>query len=89
MTVQELLDRMKDLAHNGQGDKEVKFAYNYGDHWRTTVAESISTVNECQVKYSDYHGMDRIVEENYYDGDDGDDCEMTPKPKTRTVIILE
>ena len=85
MNVQELFDQMKELIAGGHADKEVKFAYNYGDHWRTTVAASIDTVSECQVKYSDYHSMDKIVEDNQYD----DDCEMTPKPDTRTVIILE
>jgi len=84
MNVQELFDQMKELIAGGHADKEVKFAYNYGDHWRTTVAASIDTVSECQVKYSDYHSMDKIVEESY-----DDDCEMTPKPDTRTVIILE
>ena len=86
MTVQELLDQMKELVAGGHADKEVKFAYNYGDHWRTTVAADIDTVSEGTVKYSDYHSMDKIVGDNQYDGND---CEMTPKPGTRTVIILE
>jgi len=85
MTVQELFEQMKELIAGGHADKEVKFAYNYGDHWHTSVAADINTVSEARVKYSDYHSMDKIVD----DAQDDDDCEMTPKPDTRAVIILD
>jgi hypothetical protein len=80
--------KVKDLIEQlGYMDQEadVHFSYCYGDHWRTQVAPSVDSVEEGLVKYSDYHSMDKIVEDRY----DEDDCEMTPKPETRTVIILE
>lgn len=74
MTVAELI-----RALEAQGpDLEVRFAYNYGDHGRTTVAEKIRRVEEADVVHSNYHQMDRIAE---------DDDRPSPEiPKT--VIVL-
>jgi len=47
-------------------DAEVHFAYNYGDHARTTVAPKVETVDEYAVKHSDYHRMPVLDE----DGED-------------------
>jgi hypothetical protein len=80
MTVQELRDALNDIIERGEGDKEIKFAYNYGDYWRTTVAESISSVELATVKHSDYHSMDKVVDLN-------EDNEASPDH--RDIFILE
>lgn len=59
MTVNEL----KDLLEGFDGEMEVKFSYNSGDYWRTQVASNIRDVEEGYVKYSDYHRMDKIDED--------------------------
>jgi hypothetical protein len=60
-------------------DIEVVFAYNYGDYWRTTVAKVVSSVDTGKTKYSDYHSMDTVVDE---DVDTEDDATIN------TVIVL-
>lgn len=45
-------------------DDEVFFTYNYGDHWRTTVAKSVARVDEGEVTWSDYHTMHRVCDED-------------------------
>jgi hypothetical protein len=60
-------------------DIEVAFAYNYGDYWRTTVAKAVSSVDTGKTKYSDYHSMDTVVDE---------DDECADDATTNTVIIL-
>jgi hypothetical protein len=84
MNVQELHDRMAELIAGGHAQVEVKFAYNYGDYWRTSVAASIDQIGEGTVTYSDYHSMDKVLD------DDRDNDEATrPHDGGRTVIILE
>ena len=65
---------------------EVQFAYNYGDHWRTTVSASVDSVTMGKVEYSDYHRMDKLVSGGQYGDEDegGQD-----KPEAREVVILE
>ena len=80
--------KVKDLiVQLGYMDQEadVHFSYNYGDHWRTTVAPTVDTVEEGVVKYSDYHSMDKMVddEEDMYDEDTGDF-----KESVRRVVVL-
>lgn len=58
-------------------EAEVHYAYDYGDHWNTEVAPGVGYVGPGEVVYSDYHRMDKLVEE---DGD-GDG-------KVRSVVIL-
>lgn len=59
MTVQELIDELKNFDPNTQ----VHFSYNYGDHWRTQVAPVVKTVDEYSVKNSDYHNMPVLDED--------------------------
>jgi hypothetical protein len=87
MNVKELIEALQEQVENGNGDMEIKFAYNYGDHWRSQVCEGINNISQVTVKYSDYHSMDKIVEDHRED--DEDDCEMTPKPDQRDILILE
>ena len=61
MTVTELISALQDLD---DPDKEVVFAYNYGDRSRTTVAQEVSRVDEERVCHSDYHNMDKLVDED-------------------------
>jgi hypothetical protein len=65
MTVNEL----KEYLEQFDGDMEVKFSYNFGDYWKTQVAKDISDVEEGYVKYSDYHRMDQIDEDEEEDSE--------------------
>jgi len=81
MQVKELIEIL------GRYDQEadVHFAYGYGDHWRTTVAPAISQVFDGVVEYSDYHRMDKLVEdEDCYDEDTGD-----YKAGIRKVVVID
>jgi hypothetical protein len=69
--------KVKELIEFLQGeeqDAEVHFAYNYGD---TVVTEEVSAVEEAAVKYSEYHRMNKLVDE---DDEADEDCE--------TVVLL-
>lgn len=78
MTVRDLHEKLEALLQEGKGDVEVKFAYNYGDFWKTAVAESICSISEATVKFSDYHLMDKLV-----------DDEEEHQDTHRQVFILE
>jgi hypothetical protein len=66
-------------------DADVHFAYGYGDHWRTTVAPKVSQVFEGVVEFSDYHRMDKMIEdEDCYDEETGD-----YKKDVRRVVVIE
>lgn len=73
MTVQELIEELKFM----NPDAEVHFEYNYGDHWRTTVAPKVTQVQDGLVQWSEYHRMPKVV-----DYDDNDDDSATE------VVIL-
>ena len=83
MQVKELIEM---LQHMNQ-DADVHFAYNYGDHWRTEVAPKLSRVDEGAVVYSEYHRMDRMLE-------DTGDCEFDDEGNEvldetlRRVVVL-
>ena len=66
-------------------DVEVHFSYNYGDHWRTEVAPKVERVHQGIVEFSDYHRMDKLVEdEDCYDEDTGD-----YKADIRRVVVID
>jgi len=73
MTVKELIESLEDFDPN----MEVKFAYNFGDYWKSTVANKINYVDEGQVRYSSYHRTDKVID----DIDQEDD--------TKTVVIIK
>jgi hypothetical protein len=80
MTVQELIEQLGYMDK----DAEVHFSYNYGDHWRTRVAPRVDEVFEGVVERSDYHRMDKLVDdEDCYDEDTGD-----YKKDVRRVVII-
>ena len=72
MLVKELIEMLQDMNQ----DADVHFAYNYGDHWRTEVAPKVGRVDEGAVVYSEYHRMDKMLE------DDGD-CEFDDEGNER------
>jgi len=78
MQVFQLIEQLMDLDPNA----EVHFSYNYGDHWRTEVAPKVGSVLEGMVKYSEYHRMDRLVDEDEMYEEEGD------FEGTRRVIVL-
>jgi len=82
MLVKELIESLKYMDQ----DAEVYFSYCYGDHWRTEVAPKASRVNEGIVAYSEYHRMDKLVqdEEDCYDEDTGD-----YKDEVRRVVVID
>ena len=58
MTVAELIEYLQEEDQT----LEVKFSYNSGDYWRTQIAKDIETIETGLVDYSDYHRMDKVVE---------------------------
>lgn len=82
MNVTQLRELLQEFEESGQGDTEVVFAYNYGDHWRTEVAATINTADESTITYSEYHRMDKVV------SNDDEEFDKGPNPKHRTAIVL-
>jgi len=81
MQVKELIEILKRYDQ----EADVHFAYGYGDHWRTQVAPAVSQVFDGVVEYSDYHRMDKLVEdEDCYDEDTGD-----YKAGIRKVVVID
>jgi hypothetical protein len=81
MKVSQLIEQLQYMDK----DAEVHFAYNYGDHWRTQVAPSVASVEEGVVEFSDYHRMDKMVEE-YEDQFDEETGEF--RSDVRRVVVL-
>jgi hypothetical protein len=59
MTVQQLIDQLSQFDPN----TKVHFSYNYGDHWRTTVAPVVRHVEEMPIAESEYHKMPVVIDE--------------------------
>ena len=59
---------------------EVHFSYNARDYWNTQVAPKVDTVYESNVRYDDYHGMDKIQ-------DDEEDDIILDSSFRRVVVI--
>jgi hypothetical protein len=82
MQVKELIEMLEGM----NPEAEVHFSYNYGDHWRTEVAPKVDRVDEGAVVYSDYHRMDKMVEDN---GDfDEETGEEIVDETLRRVVVL-
>lgn len=67
MTVRELKEKLEGLDDN----LEVLMAYPSGDYWRTIIAETICTVETCQVEWSDYHSRFVLPKEGKEPEEDG------------------
>jgi hypothetical protein len=78
MQVFQLIEQLMELDPNA----EVHFSYNYGDHWRTEVAPKVGSVLEGVVKYSEYHRMDTLLDEDDMYEEEGD------FEGTRRVVVL-
>lgn len=78
MQVKELIEM---LGHMDQS-AEVHFSYCYGDHWHTEVAPKVGEVSEGLVKYSEYHRMDKLMDEHDMYEDEGD------FEGTRRVVVI-
>jgi hypothetical protein len=65
MTVKELIEELQSFDEN----MEVKFSYNSGDYWKTTLAEDVCQIDTHYVKYSEYHRTNKLISE-YDDIDD-------------------
>lgn len=65
MKIHELINELKVL----DGEFEVHFQYNYGDHWRTQVAPDVKSVEVGRVTYSAYHSMPKVLDEDDKDYD--------------------
>ena len=84
MLVKELIEQLEGMNQ----DAEVHFAYNYGDHWRTEVAPRVDRVDEGAVVYSEYHRMDKMLDD---DGDvefDEETGEEIVDETLRRVVVL-
>ena len=83
MLVKELIESLKYMDQ----DAEVHFSYCYGDHWRTEVAPKLSRVDEGAVVYSEYHRMDKMVENEYDDEYVEEDGEVVNDTLRRVVVL--
>ena len=75
MKVSELIEVLQSLPQNSL----VYFQYNYGDYWRTQVANSVDSVETGNVKWSDYHSMHKVVE--------SDDEDEAPEDVEGAVLL--
>lgn len=68
LTLQSLINELNNLIQNGvDPETPIHISYPYGDYWNTQVAPSINYVEEGKVKYSSYHNMDKIDENDEED----------------------
>ena len=80
MKVKDLIEQLGYM----DGEAEVHFSYNYGDYTRTEVAPAITSVDENYVKYSEYHRMDAVADEEY----DTDEETGDWNEGVRQVVVL-
>jgi len=78
MLVKDLIEQLQSQNPNA----EVHFSYNYGDHWQTQVAPTVDRVDLALVKYSEYHRMDKLMDEDNMYEDEGD------YEGTRRVVVI-
>ena len=78
MLVKDLIEQLQFLDPTA----EVHFSYNYGDHWQTQVAPTVDRVDLALIKYSEYHRMDKLMDEDDMYEDEGD------FEGTRRVVVI-
>lgn len=87
MTVKDLREALEDF----DDDTPVVFQYNYGDHWRTEVAERVENVDEGEIVWSAYHRSPKVVDGDEQDEEQDEEqeerAESEPSEK-RDVVIL-
>ncbi len=85
LTVNELIDELRQLCHNGLGDAQVVMTSNYGDRGRTTQALNINEIKIVDLRETGYsetgyavedpeENFDRVIREKEFD-EDGDEVE--------------
>ena len=80
MKVKDLIEQLGYMDR----DAEVHYSYCYGDHWHTEVAPRVDSIEQGVVEYSEYHRMDKMVnDEDCYNEDTGD-----YKADVRKVVVL-
>lgn len=84
MNVKELIEQLRTYPD----DMEVKFAYNYGDYWKTDVAGDVDSVEVGSVEYSEYHRMDKVVDEYDAERELDDEERADARANQREVVIL-
>ena len=62
MTVRELIETLQELPDQ---DKQVVFAFNYGDRQKTLVVEGVTEIDETRVVWSDYHRSFKLADAVY------------------------
>jgi hypothetical protein len=62
---------LKEMLEQYSDDTPVHISYNYGDHWHTHVAPKADMVEEVGIVYSEYHNMDKLADDDDYDGEEG------------------
>ena len=85
MQVKELIEVLKGF----DPEMEVHTCYGYGDYWRTQVAPKVGYVEEAKVEYSEYHRMDKLVEDedDYYEDEENEEPD-NPKENVARVVII-
>lgn len=83
MTVEDLIAELQNLDPK----LPVVFSYNYGDHCQSIVAELVKTVDEGQVRYSDYHRMLAVVPVDEEEDTSGEVDESNSDKKRDVVVI--
>lgn len=66
-------------------DTLIAFAYNYGDHWNTTVVSPIEGGELTPVEYSDYHRMFKVSSTT---NDQDDDDQENGNDDLQKVFVL-
>jgi hypothetical protein len=65
MTLDETIEMLTDLRDEiGHGNLPVHFSYNYGDYWKTDVAQEASDIQTGYVIHSSYHQMPKVLDED-------------------------
>ena len=82
MKVRELIEILEEY----DPEMEVHITYGYGDYWNSQVAPKVGYVEEGKVEYSEYHRMDKLVEERY-DYED-EEQEQEPEETLRQVLVI-
>lgn len=82
MTVAELIEELESM----DPDAKVMFAYQSGDHWRTVVCEPVESVDEEEVKWSEYHRKYELVGED--EADDGEN-EADDEEDRKSIVLLQ
>jgi hypothetical protein len=78
--------QLKEMLESFPDDMEVKFGYDSKDYWHTPVAADINGGDERFVKYSDYHRMDKVVQNE--EQEDFDEGEPVSSEEGATKVLI-